>query len=135
MIAGVRKAQGKTAAALGVDEVLALDDANAVEKLGFIDAVADTVGGATAEKLIGKVKQGGVFASVVGSPANAKLHPTVKVVMVVMHPDMAALRSLAEDVVAGRLVIPIDRMVPLAEAGAAQAAAEKGGIGKILLLA
>jgi len=31
-------------------------------------------------------------------------------------------------------VIPIDRMVPLEEAGAAQAAAEKGGIGKILLL-
>jgi NADPH:quinone reductase-like Zn-dependent oxidoreductase len=135
VIAGVRKAQAKTAATLGVDEVLALDDADAIEKLGFIDAVADTVGGATAEKLIGKVKQGGVFASVVGPPANAKLHPTVKVVQVVMHPDMAALRSMAEDVIAGRLVIPIDRMVPLAEAGAAQAAAEKGGIGKILLLA
>ena len=67
--------------------------------------------------------------------ANAKLHPTVKVVMVVMHPDMAALRSLAEDVVAGQLVIPIDRMVPLAEAAQAQTAAEKGGVGKILLLA
>lgn len=135
VIAGVRKAQAKTAAALGADEVLALDDSDAVEKLGFVDAVADTVGGATAEKLIGKVKQGGVFASVVGAPANAKLHPTVKVAMVVMHPDMAALRSLSEDVVAGRLVIPIDRMVPLAEAGAAQAAVEKGGIGKVLLLA
>ncbi len=135
VVAGVRKAQAKTAAALGVDEVLALDDADAVGKLGFIDAVADTVGGKTAEMLIGKVKQGGVFASVVGPPGNAKLHPTVKVVQVVMHPDMAALRSLAEDVIAGRLEIPIDRMVPLAEAGAAQAAAEKGGIGKVLLLA
>ena len=135
VIAGVRKAQAKTAAELGVDEILALDDANALEKLGFIDAVADTVGGATAEKLMGKVKPGGVFASVVGPPANAKMHPTVKVVAVVMHPDTTALRSLAEDVVAGHLVIPIDRMVPLAEAGAAQAAAEKGGIGKVLLLA
>jgi len=135
VIAGVRKAKAETAATLGVDEVLALDDASAVEKLGFIDAVADTVGGKTAETLIGKVKQGGVFASVVGPPANAKLHPTVKVVEVVMHPDMTALRGLAEDVVAGKLVIPIDRMVPLAEAGAAQAATEKGGIGKVLLLA
>ena len=135
VIAGIRKAQIKTAEELGVDEVLALDDAKALEKLGFVDAVADTVGGATAEKLIGKVKQGGVFASVVGPPANAKMHPTVKVVAVVMHPDTTALRSLAEDVVAGRLVIPIDRMVPLAEAGAAQAAVEKGGIGKVLLLA
>ena len=135
VIAGVRKAKAETAATLGVDEVLALDDASAVEKLGFIDAVADTVGGKTAETLIGKVKQGGVFASVVGPPTNAKLHPTVKVVQVVMHPDMTALRGLAEDVVAGKLVIPIDRMVPLAEAGAAQAATEKGGIGKVLLLA
>jgi NADPH:quinone reductase-like Zn-dependent oxidoreductase len=135
VIAGVRKAQAKTAAELGADHVLALDDADAVEKLGFIDAVADTVGGATAEKLMAKVKQGGVFASVVGPPANDKLHPTVKAVLVVMHPDMPALRSLAEDVVAGRLVIPIDRMVPLADAAAAQTAAQKGGIGKILLLA
>jgi len=45
------------------------------------------------------------------------------------------LRTLAEDVVAGRFRIPVDRMVPLAEAGEAQAAAAKGGIGKVLLLA
>jgi NADPH:quinone reductase-like Zn-dependent oxidoreductase len=50
-------------------------------------------------------------------------------------PDARTLRTLAEDVVAGRLVIPIDRMVPLAEAAEAHAAAEKGGIGKVLLLA
>jgi len=42
---------------------------------------------------------------------------------------------MGEDVAAKRFVIPIDRMVPLAEAGEAQAAAEKGGIGKVLLLA
>ena len=42
---------------------------------------------------------------------------------------------LAEDVLAGRLVIPIDRMVALADASEAHAAAEKGGLGKVLLLA
>jgi NADPH:quinone reductase-like Zn-dependent oxidoreductase len=45
------------------------------------------------------------------------------------------LRTMAEDVEAGGLVIPIDRMVPLADAGKAQAAVESGGVGKILLLA
>jgi NADPH:quinone reductase-like Zn-dependent oxidoreductase len=45
------------------------------------------------------------------------------------------LRTLAEDVAAERFEIPIDRMVPLADAAQAHAAAEKGGIGKILLLA
>jgi NADPH:quinone reductase-like Zn-dependent oxidoreductase len=135
VIAGVRKSQVQEAAAVGADQVLALDDAGAMEKLGFIDAVADTVGGKTAEMLLGKVKPGGVFASVVGAPGNAALHPTVKVEAVVMQADAVRIRALAEAVAAKRLVIPVDRMVPLAEAGAAQAAAAKGGIGKVLLLA
>ena len=135
VIAGVRKSQLKEAATLGADQVLALDDPAAIEKLGFIDAVADTVGGETAQKLLGKVKQGGVFASVLGPPANAGMHPTIKIEPIQSRPDAAMLRTMAEDVAEGRLVIPIDRMVPLAEAGPAQAAAEKGGIGKILLLA
>lgn len=135
VIAGVRKAQVKVAETVGANQVLALDDEAAMAKLGFIDAVADTVGGETAQELLGKVKQGGVFASVLGPPANAKMHPTVRIEAIQSVPDAGTLRTMAEDVVAGRLVIPIDRMVPLAEAGKAQAAAEKSGIGKILLLA
>jgi NADPH:quinone reductase-like Zn-dependent oxidoreductase len=135
VIAGVRKSQLKAAESLGADQVLALDDPAAMAKLGFIDAVADTVGGETGQMLVGKVKQGGVYASVVGPPANAKMHPTVKIEAVQVKPDAATLHAMAEDVAAGRLVIPIDRMLPLADAGKAQAAAEKGAAGKILLLA
>jgi NADPH:quinone reductase-like Zn-dependent oxidoreductase len=135
VIAGVRKSQVKEAAALGADEVLALDDKSAMGRLGFIDAVADTVGHETAEMLLGKVKQGGVFASVLGVPANARINPTVRIEAVLAVPDAKTLRVLAEDVAEGRFVIPIDRMVSLQEAGEAQAAAEKGGIGKVLLLA
>jgi NADPH:quinone reductase-like Zn-dependent oxidoreductase len=135
VIAGVKKSQLKEAETLGADQVLALDDATAMDKLGFIDAVADTVGGETGQKLLGKIKQGGVYASVVGPPGNAKMHPTVKIEAIQSEPDAGTLRTMAEAVVAGQLVIPIDRMLPLADAGKAQAAAEKGGIGKILLLA
>jgi NADPH:quinone reductase-like Zn-dependent oxidoreductase len=135
VIAGVRRSQRKEAETLGADSVLALDDKAAMEKLGFIDAVADTVGHETAETLLGKVKQGGVFASVLGPPANAGLNPTVRIEAIRTAPDAKMLRTLAKDVVAGKLVIPIDRMVPLADAGKAQAAAERGGIGKVLLLA
>ncbi len=135
VIAGVKKSQLKEAESLHADQVLALDDASAMEKLGFIDAVADTVNGKTAETLLGKVKQGGVYASVVGPPANAKLNPTIHIELVRAVPDAKALRELAEDVAAKRFIIPIDRMVPLAEAAQAQAAVEKGGIGKVLLLA
>jgi NADPH:quinone reductase-like Zn-dependent oxidoreductase len=135
VIAGVRKSQLKDAAGLGADQVLAIDDDQALASLGLLDAVADTVNHETAQKLIAKVKQGGVFASVVGPPANAKLHPTVRVEAVRAVPDAVALRVLAEDVLAGRFKIPIDRMLPLEKAAEAQAAAEKGGVGKILLLA
>jgi NADPH:quinone reductase-like Zn-dependent oxidoreductase len=135
VIAGVKKSQMEAAAELRADQVLALDDAGTMEKLGLIDAVADTVGGETAEMLLGKVKQGGVFASVLGPPGNAKMHPTVKIEAIQVAPNAAMLKTLAEDVIAGRLAIPIDRMVALADAGEAHAAAEKGGIGKILLLA
>ena len=135
VIAGVKKSQLRQAGALGADQVLALDDAAAMDKLGFIDAVADTVGGEVGQKLLGKVKQGGVYASVIGPPGNAKMHPTIKIEAIQSKPDAATLRTMAEAVAAGRLDIPIDRMVPLADAGKAHAAAEKGGIGKILLLA
>lgn len=135
VIAGVRTAQLEAAAEIHANAYIALDDKDAMAQLGFIDAVADAVGHETAQMLMGKVKQGGVFASVLGPPANAAMHSTVKVVPVMVKPDAAKLRELAEDVVAGRLVIPIDRMIALADAGEGQAAAEKGGIGKVLLLA
>jgi NADPH:quinone reductase-like Zn-dependent oxidoreductase len=135
VIAGVLKSQLKRAEELHADQIIALDDKDATDKLGFLDAVADAVGHETAEMLLGKVKQGGVFASVLGPPANAKLNPTIKIEPIRVVPDAAMLRTLAEDVLAKRLVIPIDRMVPLEEAGQAQAAVEKGGIGKVLLLA
>jgi NADPH:quinone reductase-like Zn-dependent oxidoreductase len=135
VIAGVRKSQLEVAGRLGADHTLALDDEDAMQKLGFVDAVADTVGGKTAELMLSKVKQGGVFATVVALPENAHLHPTVKTLRVMAVPDSAKLRELAEDVVAGRLLIPVDRMIPLADAAEGHKAAEKGGIGKVLLLA
>ena len=135
VIAGVRKSQLGQAAELHADAVVALDDEDAVAKMGFVDAVADTVGGETAQMLMGKVKQGGVFASVLGPPANATLHPTVRVEAVRAEPDPAMLVTLAEDVKAENFRIPIDRILPMEEAGDGHRAAEKGGIGKVLLVA
>jgi NADPH:quinone reductase-like Zn-dependent oxidoreductase len=134
VIAGVRKSQLELAAELHANEVIALDDDDALARLGFLDAVADTVNGETSQKLIGKVKQGGVFATVAGLPANATLHPTVRVERIVCVPDAVTLRTLAEDVAAGRFTIPISRMLPLQEAAEAQTLAEKGAGGKVLLL-
>ena len=135
VIAGVRKSQIKEAELLKADRVLALDDKEAMAGVGFVHAVADAVGGATAEMVLGKIAPGGVFASVLGPPGNAAMHPTVRIVPVVAAADSARMVELAEDVVKGSLVIPIDRMIALADAAAGHAAVEKGAPGKILLLA
>ena len=135
VIVGVRKKQLDEAKQLRADQVVALDDEHAMARIGFLDAVADTVGHSTAEMLLSKVKPGGIFASVLGPPANAGAHPTIIVDAVVAHPDWERMHQFAQDFVDGKLPIPIDRMLALEDAGKGQAAAEKGGIGKILLLA
>jgi NADPH:quinone reductase-like Zn-dependent oxidoreductase len=134
VIAGVLNRQMSEAKTVGADEVVATDDDAAIANLAPLDAVADTVGGRTAEKLIAKVKPGGVFASVVGPPQNAAKYPTVKVHFVFSKFDRNTLEFMAEAVRDGKLIIPISRKLPLSEAAEAQALAEKGGIGKILLM-
>jgi NADPH:quinone reductase-like Zn-dependent oxidoreductase len=118
-----------------VDHAVATDDDAAIANLSPFDAVADTVDGRTAEKLIGKVKPGGVFASVLRTPQNDANYPSVKAVYVFSKFDRKTLEFMAEAVRDGRLVIPISETLPLSEAAEAQAASEKGGIGKILLVA
>src|SRR6201998_183205 len=54
VIAGVRGKELGEARSLGVDNVLAIDDDNAVENFRLVDAIADTVGGEVAAKLIAK---------------------------------------------------------------------------------
>jgi NADPH:quinone reductase-like Zn-dependent oxidoreductase len=120
---------------IGADQLVATDDDTAIANLPPLDAVADAVGGRTAEKLIAKVKPGGVYASVVSAPQNAAEYPAIKLVEVVSKADRKTLEFMAEAVQDGKLVIPIGQKLPLSEAAEAQATAEKGDIGKILLVA
>jgi NADPH:quinone reductase-like Zn-dependent oxidoreductase len=135
VVAGILKRQMDDARTVGADQLVATDDDNAIANLPPLDAVADTVGGRTAVKLIAKVKPGGVYASVVGPPQNAAEFPSVKVAAVFSKFDRKTLEFMAEAVHDGKLVIPISQTLPLSEAAKAQAAAEKGGVGKILLVA
>jgi NADPH:quinone reductase-like Zn-dependent oxidoreductase len=135
VIIAVRKKQLDEAASLGADSAVTTDDNGALAKLPPLDAVADTVGGETAQKLIGKVRSGGVFASVLGPPANAKDFPSVKVVGFRSKPDADTLHRTSEAVRAGKFTIPIARKFALRDAAAGHAAIEAGLSGKVLLLA
>jgi NADPH:quinone reductase-like Zn-dependent oxidoreductase len=136
VIAGVRGKDLDDARSLGVSDVLAIDDDEAIEKFRLVDAIADTVGGEVATKLISKVKQGGSFGYAAGLPEGAaKQNPTVKIARVLAQPDPSKVREFADDVRDGKFVLPIGRRMPLRDAAEAHALGEKGGIGKILLLA
>src|SRR5271165_865920 len=102
VIGGVLKKQMDDAKTIGADGVVATDDDNAIANLPPLDAVADTVNGKTAEKLVGKVKQVVVFASVLGAPQNTDKYPSVKVVHVVAKPDTKTLRFMAAAVRDGK---------------------------------
>ncbi len=135
VIAGVRKGQIEEARALGADRILALDDETAIAGLELLDAIADTVNGTTATKLIGKLKQGGVFASVLSPPTNAAEYPSIAVKTMQVKADPRVLSHMAEAVRSGKLSIPLGQRFALKDANKAHAAAEKGAAGKILLVA
>jgi NADPH:quinone reductase-like Zn-dependent oxidoreductase len=133
VIAGVRKSQIVEAKSLGAAEAIDLSDDSAIARLGTVDGVADTIGGDVAPKLLAKVKPGGNYGSVVGPPKDAALHPTVNIKPLMAQPNPATYIHYGEAIRDGKLQIPIDRIMPLSDAAAAHAVAEKGGVGKIVL--
>jgi NADPH:quinone reductase-like Zn-dependent oxidoreductase len=135
VIAGVLKRHVAKAQSLGAHKVVALDDAQAVEALQTVDAVADAVGGETADAVIKKVKSGGIFASVLGPPSKAAAFPKVQIKPMAVTPDPVLLLEMAEAALNGAFSIPIGQKFALADVAKAHAAAEKGSAGKILLLA
>jgi NADPH:quinone reductase-like Zn-dependent oxidoreductase len=135
VIAGVRTRQLAEARALGVSDTVAIDDDSAIAGLAMLDGVADTVGGETAGKLFARVKNGGNFGYASVLPDGiSKLNPTVTVTRVLGRPDASKLREFADDVRDGKFLLPIGRRMPLRDAGEAQALAQKGGVGKIVLV-
>jgi len=136
VIAGVRGKELDDARSLGVSGVLAIDDDEAIGTFRLVDAIADTVGGEVAAKLIAKVKQNGSFGYTAVLPESAAAqNPAIKIKRVLARPDPSKVREFADDVRDGKFVLPIGRRMKLCDAAEAHVLGEKGGIGKILLLA
>jgi NADPH:quinone reductase-like Zn-dependent oxidoreductase len=137
VIAGVRGKRLDAARQLpGVSEAIAIDDDAEIDKLGPLDCIADTVGGEFAGQLLARVKEGGTFGCFpTQNPRNAALHPTIQINIVIAPVNSATILLYAEAVRDGKLTIPVERIMPLADAAEAQAIAEKGGTAKIILTA
>lgn len=135
-IAGVRSHELSDAQSLHASDVLAIDDEQALAALEPVDAVADTVGGVVAVRLLAKIKPGGSFgyASVLPEGASEQ-HASVRVKRVVGSADPATVREYAEDILEGKFVLPIGRRLALSDAAQAHILGERGGVGKIVLIA
>src|ERR1700735_3952333 len=93
VIAGVRGKELDAARSLGVSGELAIDDDEAIEKFRLVDAIADTVGGEVAAKLVAKVKQSGSFGYTAVLPESAAAqNPTVTIKRVLTRPDPSKVR-------------------------------------------
>lgn len=93
------------------------------------------MGGATAAKLFGRVKDGGKFgyASVLPEGTSSQ-NPTVTITRVFTRPDASKLREFADDIRDGKFRLPIRRRMPLSQASDAHALAQARGSGKIVLV-
>jgi NADPH:quinone reductase-like Zn-dependent oxidoreductase len=86
--------------------------------------------------LIAKIKPSGSFGYTAELPESAAAqNPAVKITRVLVQPDPSKVREFADDVRDRKFVLPIGRRMPLRDAAEAHVLGEKGGIGKILLLA
>jgi NADPH:quinone reductase-like Zn-dependent oxidoreductase len=131
--AGVRRNQKDAAEALGADGVVALDDESDFQGLPTLDGIADTVGASVTERLLDRVRRGGVIASVASDPKGAQ-ERGIEVRHHWAHPDPRRLAALLRAVAEGALIIPIAKRFPLTQIREAQQFAEQGAGGKVLVV-
>jgi NADPH:quinone reductase-like Zn-dependent oxidoreductase len=128
----VRLKEKEDAAKLEVHGVVAIDNEEEIEHLHDLDAIVDTIGGATIQRLLKTIRMGGVLGSVLGEPAGAKEY-YIHVAAIMAQPDASRVNQLADDAARHEFLIPIDRTMKLQEIQEVHRISEQGGLnGKIV---
>lgn len=134
VLAGVRLKKKADAAKLEVDRVVAIDSEEEIGQLHDLDAIADTIGGDTIQRLLKTIRKGGVLGSVLGQPEGADKYD-IRVEAFMAQSDASRLFQLADDAARHEFSIPIDRTMKLQEIQEAHRISEQGGLnGKIVLV-
>ncbi len=131
IIAAVRENQRDEARALGAAETLILG----AETWSGPDFkyVIDTIGGDAVAQLCRHLRQDGAIFTAATTPINAQGLISAPV-FIVVHNDPARLKTLAANVAAGELPVPIGQRLPLAQAAQAHRLVEKGAPGGKIIL-
>ena len=134
VLAGVRAKEKEDASKLNVDGVVAIDSEEEIGHLHDLDAIADTVGGTTIQRLLKTIRKGGVLGSVLGQPEGANKFD-IYVEAFMAQPDASRLYQLADDVARHEFSIPVARTMKLQDIQEAHRIFERGGLsGKIVLV-
>lgn len=122
---------------LGASRVIDYTTGRFEDSVQGVDVVIDTVGGKTTARSVAVVRPGGTLISIANrAPAEAceKAGIQCPAFLPSSIPAGVELRELAALADAGKLSVHVDRVFPLAEAGAAQALSQEGRTrGKIVL--
>jgi NADPH:quinone reductase-like Zn-dependent oxidoreductase len=97
VLAGVRAKEKEEASKLKVDGVVAIDSEEEIGRLNDLDAIADTVGATTIQRLLKTIRKGGVLGSVLGQPEGADKYD-IRVEAFMAQSDASTLYQLADDV-------------------------------------
>jgi len=134
VLAGVRAKEKGDASKLNVDGVVAIDSEEEIGHLHDLDAIADTVGGTTIQRLLKTIRKGGILGSVLGEPEGANKYD-IHVEAFMAQPDASRLHQLADDVARHEFSIPIASTMKLRDIQEAHRIFERGGLGgKIVLV-
>jgi NADPH:quinone reductase-like Zn-dependent oxidoreductase len=134
VLAGVRAKEKEEASQLSVDAVVAIDSEEEIGRLHDLEAIADTVGGTTIQRLLKTIRRGGVLGSVLGQPEGADKYD-IRVEAIMVQPDASRLHQLADDVARHEFSIPIARTMKLQDIQEAHRIWEQGRLGgKIILV-
>jgi NADPH:quinone reductase-like Zn-dependent oxidoreductase len=117
---------------LGASDVVDVESMRECEK---VDAVLDLVGGDVQARAWTMVKDGGAFASTMGTPAEGQAQERgVRAMAVWTQTSGSQLDEIRELIDSGKVRAQVDRVLRLDDAAQAHAMLEKGGVkGKIVL--
>lgn len=120
---------------LGADEVIDYNTIKFEDVVHGVDAVFDTITGETADRSWQVIRKGGVYVSILAPPSQEKAAAHgVRAEHVFVQPKIDQLDEIGKLVEAGKVKVIIEKVLPLAEARAAQELNATGHTrGKIVL--
>ncbi len=133
--AGVRGSSLDAVKDLPVAGIIDLSQPNALDRIGPLDFLADTVGGPVAEAAFAHVKPDGVVASIAVPGPNPPANSAQRFSALYVVFDGPRLQRFARDLKEKNRTMPIAHTMKLSEVATAHSLMEQGGVGgKIVLV-